>query len=192
MNLYNVSEKNSSLLRRVFSRLHHRFEMHYVMCTEAAHLDCYNETQAQPQGSSFATVAKLHAIGQHTANGGRTTDQMIAAMRAFSGHTPARCLTYEQALEYLRQDFSLAVAVDYGKFGTSLVAPGSFAFARGGDAWHDVAVNLIENGTDPRVWVRDPLRNAGWGVGKETKWSAILHAVLDPTDIVVYPRRGWA
>ena len=164
----------------------------FCSCTECANLNAIR--WANPaQSLSTAELIRLYHTGAHEPNGGRTTDQMLAAVVARYHHTPARPASIDAALELLRAGYVLAVAGDYGKLGTSMVHPNE-AFARGPDPWHCVTFGPIRAGdvtTNPIGLWRDPLMRGASYHGRLVNWFTVLTFAFGPADMLAYPQDGW-
>ena len=190
--MYNVTERG--LIERILG------VPKYVACSEAASLDALH--WANPNSSqSNAEVRRLYNVGQHTANGGRTTAQIRAAISIRYGHTPGIVASMADALEALRAGNVLTVAGDYGNLGTHF-ARWDLPFARRkpGPNLHRVCVGPIEPnpGTDPRVWWRDPLgppSNASSYTGEWALWSMVeafnTCSETGPGDVMTFPKGIW-
>ena len=185
-NLYNVTE--TSFIRRILGR--NRF----VACTEAASLDAIN--WANPSSSmSKDELKRLYATGAHTANGGRTTAQMFAAIFTRYHHTPDRVTSFSDALAKLRDGNVLTVAGDYGTLGTHF-ARWDLRFARGArPALHAVCVGPIDPITaaspDPLVAWRDPLAPAGYNRWEWARWSMVISFSIGAKDMLAYEHGAW-
>lgn len=185
--LVNVSERG--LIRRILGR------NKYVACTEAASMDAIR--WANP-GSSLSAreLDRLYKTGFHTGNGGRTTLQILAAVRARYGHSPDRVTSLENALDKLRAGYVLTVAGNYGLLGTHF-ARWDLRFARGPQpASHCLCFGPLDpltmNTDDPSGALRDPLRKSGAGQWEWAKWSMVsTDFAFGASDMLAYPHLGW-
>jgi hypothetical protein len=166
---------------------------HLVACTQAAAMDGLD--WAGIPSRSTAELEKLFALSPHTANGGSTTAEIIAAVRAYCGHAPSTVDTFDQALGLLNAGWVLTVAGDYSRLGTSLVIDFGFARSKQPDHDHDMAVGPVVPGgtpTNPALWLRDPLGRPPYR-GRPTTWLAMLNFAdeLGPGGITAYPHNAW-
>lgn len=163
----------------------------WVACGEASAMDgAHWSNPSTPM--STAELHGLYAAGVHSANGGRTTDQLAAAVTAYYHHAPGRVSSYAAALAALRAGAVLQMSINYHNLPAELQRWDP-AFAAEPEAWHGVAVGPIATGdtsADPLVWWRDPL-SAGGTIGEWVYWSTVLVAALDPSMILVFGHNAW-
>ena len=163
----------------------------WVACGEASAMDGIN--WAMP--SSPLSTAELNALydtGAHAANGGRTVDQLAAAIAERYGYAPGRVGSWAAALAALRSGAVLQMSGNYHDLPIHLQRFDP-AFGRNPEAWHGVAVGPIADGdtsADPWVWWRDPLQPGGFN-GEWIAWTTAVTFGLGPAYVLVFGRNAW-
>ena len=174
----------------------------YVSCSECSAIMGAN--WANPKNApSTAALNTLYNAGSHTANGGRTTPQIVAAVSKVYSHAPKLFATFDAAISALRSDYVLTVAGNYHMLPSNLQR-WDRPFAGSVDAWHDVCAGPIaanDTSDDPLVWWRDPLAHGSklypWLYafrGEWVNWSTVVafaNGMDGAKGITGYPKNVW-
>ena len=167
----------------------------FVSCTECANLMGVGWAMPQASTRSTAALIRLYNAGKHDANGGSTPNFIVAAVLSQFKHKPTALTSFADALAALRAGAVLAVPGDMGRLGTHFIRWDP-RFARGGAAWHDIAVGPIAIGDtsdDPWVWWRDPLGKGSTYKGEWAQWSMVMKFAFNPKtyNILAYLHNAW-
>jgi hypothetical protein len=164
-----------------------------VACTEsAAVMAASNADPAIPSrpASPESDALALLRLGHHTANGGRTRDQIMEAMLLLWRHQPRIAESYADALDAVRDGAVLMVAGDYFRVPGRLKIGGRFGRAPG--AYHEVTVGpLLRDGPDPVLTWRDPLGKKPRYRPSEIAWSSVVRFALAPTQVLIFDKNAW-